>query len=209
MRNETRDFLSLMFNQEQITDFYKFADIIENHTRSVEKQMRIWEFDQEIGGLGGYACPLNPVINPFNAYGDFRNVFRSLQYARSDMYYGSRPRHIILSAGLHLESVVKVVKKQKIPGIKLWDRDMIGKNVNLLVKHELINCDEGHLIRALIIVYNMAKHDTDESRSSTFDYMDSISFYFGVRIIGNRLLRIIDHESCDAAYDINTMLKAS
>jgi len=39
-----------------------------------------WRIDKEIGGIGGYNMPKNPVMNPFPG-GDKRSLYRSLQYA--------------------------------------------------------------------------------------------------------------------------------
>ena len=72
--------------------------------------MEIWKYDQKIGGIGGYATPLNRIKNPFNKYESFRNVYRSLQYARSNMFIGIRLRYIIWDTGLYIESLIKISK---------------------------------------------------------------------------------------------------
>ena len=107
MRAETRIIVNNYYTKEEIMLFKKFAKIIDKEYMNKEKQREIWEFDQKIGGFGGYAAPLNPTVNPFNRLGDYRNVFRSLQYARSDMYYCNRARHIIIDAALHVETLVR------------------------------------------------------------------------------------------------------
>lgn len=86
MRAETRTIVNNFCDKEHRKLFSKFAKIIEKDYQNKETKIEIWKYDQSIGGLGGYAAPLNPTANPFNSWGDYRNVFRSLQYARSDMF---------------------------------------------------------------------------------------------------------------------------
>ena len=52
-------------------------------------------------------------------------------------------------------------------------------------------------------VLNYAKHDTDPNEQNTFDSEDAIVFYFEVRKIGNELLKIINHSTCNKTYEIN------
>lgn len=61
------------------------------------KNFITWKFGNTAKNrrIGGYAAPLNLIKNPFNKYKNFRNVYRSLQYARSNMFIGIRLRYII------------------------------------------------------------------------------------------------------------------
>ena len=97
-------------------------------------QREIWEYNQKLGGFGGYAAPLNPTINPFNHLGDYRNVFRSLQYARSDMYYCNRARHIIIDAALHVETLVKIILSKHKLFKFIYNRRELGKTLNNYIK---------------------------------------------------------------------------
>lgn len=109
MRTEIKNIVDNYYTKEDKKLFCRFAKIIENDYKNKETQREIWEYDRVIGGLGGYAAPLNPTRNPFNSWGDYRNVFRSLQYARSDMFCCTRPRFVIISAALHIETLVKLL----------------------------------------------------------------------------------------------------
>ena len=204
MRFESRTIVNNYYTEEDIMLFKRFAKVINNDYMDNEKQRIIWEFDQKIGGLGGYVAPLNPTINPFNKLGDYRNVFRSLQYARSDMYYCTRPRHIIIDAALHVETLVKLVlSKNKF--IKfIYNKREFGKNIEQMYKEGIINDDLYDRLSDLRKLLNYAKHDTDPNRDNTFDAEDAIIFYFETRIIGNELLKILNHPTCGIIYEINT-----
>ena len=65
MRVETRTIVNKYYNETDKKLFEKFAKIIKRDYENKETQRLIWEYDQKIGGLGGYAAPLNPTINPF------------------------------------------------------------------------------------------------------------------------------------------------
>lgn len=203
MRAETRAIANNYYTKEEIMLFKKFAKIIDKEYMNKEKQRIIWEYDQKIGGLGGYAAPLNPTVNPFNRLGDYRNVFRSLQYARSDMYYCNRARHIIIDAALHVETLVKLtLSKNKI--IKfIYNKRELGRNIEQLYNEGIINDDLYDRLNDLRILLNYAKHDTDPNRDNTFDSEDAIIFYFETRIIGNELLKILKHPTCDIIYEID------
>ena len=82
---------------------------------------------------------LNPTINPFNHLGDYRNVFRSLQYARSDMYYCNRARHIIIDASLHVETLVKIILSKHKLFKFIYNRRELGKNIEQLYKENIIS----------------------------------------------------------------------
>lgn len=166
-------------------------------------QREIWEYDQKLGGFGGYAAPLNPTINPFNHLGDFRNVFRSLQYARSDMYYCNRARHIIIDAALHVETLVKIILSKHKLFKFIYNRRELGKNIEQLYKENIISYELYERLNDLKKVLNYAKHDTDPNEQNTFDSEDAIVFYFEVRKIGNELLKIINHSTCNKTYEIN------
>lgn len=71
MRLETIKILETSFSSSDKILFEEFSKIIENGYKNLEMHRKIWKYDQEIGGLGGYAAPLNPIFNPFNHLRDF------------------------------------------------------------------------------------------------------------------------------------------
>lgn len=203
MRAETMIIVNNYYTKEEIMLFKKFAKIIDKEYMNKEKQREIWKYDQKVGGFGGYAAPLNPTVNPFNRLGDYRNVFRSLQYARIDMYYCNRARHIIIDAALHVETLVKLtLSKNKL--IKfIYSKRELGRNIEQLYNEGIINDDLYDRLNNLRKLLNYAKHDTDPNRDNTFDSEDAIVFYFETRIIGNELLKILKHPTCGIIYNID------
>ena len=203
MRIESNRILKNSFNEKDLNTFKKFSKIIEKDYMNIGTQRNIWEYDQKIGGYGGYAAPLNPTVNPFNHLGDYRNVFRSLQYARCDMFFCNRPRNIILDASLHIECLVKLLlSKYKIFRF-IHNRRELGKNIEQLYKDEIIGKEMYHRLDNIRKIMNLAKHDTDPKEKITFDYMDAIIFYFEIRKIGLELLKILNRPSCHKTYEIN------
>jgi len=203
MRVEIEKILDSYYSKDDKKKIYSFAKIIEKDYKIKTTHKKIWEYDQLLGGLGGYAAPLNPTINPFNKLGNYRNVFRSLQYARCDMFLCSRPRHIILDASLHIETLVKLLlSKNKILEY-ICNKREFGKNIEQLYKKSIIDKELYVRLNNLRKILNYAKHDTDSEKDNTFDYIDAVVFYFETRKIGNRLLRLLNHSSCDNTFKIN------
>lgn len=203
MQGITREILYNSFSDYEKKQFVEFAKIIEDAYQDKERQRVIWMYDKSIGGYGGYAAPLNPTVNPFNRLGDFRNVFRSLQYARCDMFFCNRPRHIIMDAGLHVESLVKLLLAKNKFIKYVSEKREFGKNIFELYKKEIIDDNLFERLNDLRKVLNLAKHDTAPDRDNTFDYMDAIVFYFEVRKVGVKLLKLLVHESYSKVYEIN------
>lgn len=183
MRKETEIILKDNFNYQEIILLNELANIYRSKIRNTIYHEKIWKYDQSLKGLGGYACPLNVIVNPFNQFNEYRNVFRSLQYARSDMYIGSRARFVITDSGLHIESLIKILvsKNSKLKFIK--NTRMLGKNISFLSDKNIL--------------------DTDHKNNITFDYDDGIIFYFACRKIGNELLKILDHHTYNKSYKIS------
>lgn len=202
MRVETRIIVNNYYDTETRKVFSKFAKIIEKEYQNKESQREIWKYDQSIGGLGGYAAPLNPTANPFNSWGDYRNVFRSLQYARSDMFYCTRPRHIIIDTALHIETLVKLVVSNNKLLKFIYNHRELGKNISQLYNENIINDELYGRLDYLRKLLNYAKHDTDPNRDNTFDCEDAIIFYFECRHVGNKLLKLLNHETCNQIYEI-------
>lgn len=202
MRAETRAIVNSYYDRKDKEMFTKFAKIIEKDYQNKEAQREIWEYDQSIGGLGGYVAPLNPTVNSFNSWGDYRNVFRSLQYARCDMFYCMRPRHIIIDTALHIETLVKlVVSNNKIMKF-IYNHRELGKNIFQLYKENIIDDTLYERLDYLRRILNYAKHDTDPNRDNTFDCEDAIIFYFESRNVGNELLKLLNHTTYKKLYEI-------
>lgn len=202
MRVETRTIVNNYYDEETKKLFCKFAKIIENDYQNKEIQREIWKYDQSIGGFGGYAAPLNSTVNPFNRLGDYRNVFRSLQYARSDMFYCTRPRHIIMDTALHVETLVKLVASNNKIMKFIYNHRELGKNISQLYKENIIDDELYERLDYIRRILNYAKHDTDPNRDNTFDYEDAIVFYFECRYVGNKLLKLLKHYTCGLVYEI-------
>lgn len=202
MRAETRIIVNSYYDKKDKDIFTKFAKIIEKDYQNKETQREIWKYGQSIGGLGGYAAPLNPTVNPFNSWGDYRNVFRSLQYARSDMFYCTRSRHIIIDTALHIETLVKLVASNNKIMKFIYNHRELGKNISQLYKESIIDDALYERLDYLRRILNYAKHDTDPNRDNTFDYEDAIIFYFECRYVGNELLKLLKHDTFGKTYEI-------
>ena len=203
MRAETRTILNNYYSDNDKKIFEKFAKIITENYRDKMEQGKIWKYDQQLGGLGGYAAPLNPVKNPFNKLGEYRNVFRSLQYARSDMYCCIRARHIIIDAALHVETLTKLTLSKNKAIKFIYNKREFGKNIEQLYDEGIISNELYERLNNLRKLLNYAKHDTDPNKDNTFDSEDAIIFYFEVRNVGNELLKILKHPTCGIVYSIN------
>lgn len=202
MRTETRIIVNRYYNDTDKKLFEKFARIIEKDYKNKTTQMEIWEYDQKLGGLGGYALPLNFTVNPFNSWGDYRNVFRSLQYARCDMFFCSRPRHIIIDTALHIETLVKLVVSDKKFIKFIYNHRELGRNIHHLYEQNIIDEDLYERLNYLRKILNYAKHDTDPTKDNTFGYEDAIVFYFESRIVGKKLLQILNDNTFNKIYEI-------
>ena len=203
MQGITREILYNSFSSYEKKQFDEFAKIIKDAYQDKERHRVIWEYDKSIGGYGGYAAPLNPTVNPFNRLGDFRNVFRSLQYARCDMFCCNRPRHIIMDAGLHVESLVKLLLAKNKFIKYVSEKREFGKNISSLHEKEIIDDSLFERLNDLRRILNLAKHDTAPDRDNTFDYIDAIVFYFEVRKVGLELLKKIGDETYFIVYEID------
>lgn len=163
-----------------------------NRDSQTEALAHLWAMDEEIGGIGGYLLPKNPVQNPFPG-GDERPLFRPLQYAASelerDVAHGAR--YIVQYAGMHLEAVTRQYLKQvHTLGAIRHHNSTLGKAVHQIAK--LRTMDEKTVQSLLVFVrlYNMSKHEVnqDETRERLFSVEDALIAYLSGRILGVRLL---------------------
>lgn len=205
MRNETKIIFNSNFDLEEQKKLIRFCKILDNDNayKNMSLQREIWEFDQQLRGLGGYASPLNPTMNPFNNMKEYRNVFRSLQYGRCDIFNLMRGRHIICDVGLHIETLIKIIISNCGIISFFKNRRLLGKNVTEIRDKKIISESLYIKIMEIVDVYNIAKHDTDEKNNITFSISDGIVFYFACRKVGNELLKYLGHFTCDKKYKIN------
>ena len=203
MRKLTRNILDDNYTEDDVSLFKEFAVIIDNNYKDNEAHRSIWEYDKKIGGCGGYAAPLNPTVNPFNRLGDYRNVFRSLQYARCDMFICCRPRNIITDSALHVETLVKLLLSTNFIYKYISNKRELGKNIQDLYIRNIISKTMFERLDNYRKILNLAKHDTDPNEENTFDYEDAVVFYFETRNIGNELLKLLKHPSLHKEYDID------
>jgi len=71
-----------------------------------------------------------------------------------------------------------------------------------LYQKNIINDELYKRLDCLRKMLNYAKHDTDPDRDNTFDYEDAIIFYFECRFVGNELLKLLNHYTCEQTYEI-------
>ena len=203
MRDISKEIFFKSFTKKEQKLLKLFSKIIEKDYQNFDSQRKIWEYDKSIGGFGGFSAPLNPTFNPFNKLGDYRNVFRSLQYARTDMFYCNRPRNIILDTSLHVECLVKLLLSKNKIFCFIYNKREFGKNIDQLYRKKLIDGDLFDKLNKIRKIMNLAKHDTDPVKNITFNGEDAIIFYFEVRKVGLILLNKLNHPSCNIDYEID------
>lgn len=205
MNAYSRFLVSDLFNDEEIDKLNMLCDkVAKSHSPALDLE-EIWEYDQSLGGLGGYAMPSSPVINPFNTWGAERNLFRSVQYAKSSIVYNpTYPRSVIVDVGRSLEITCKYILDQKSILSRLQNKMMLGKNLDLLRRKGVINEELYDSCKLLASLTNIAKHEIDENNDRTFEIIDGLVAYFSLRKIHNSLLDIIGHDSRQIDYAIYT-----
>lgn len=203
---ESQTLFNEAFNSEQ-QDIVRNLILIAEEGEKEKFLKSIWEYDKYIGGIGGYSMPVNPIYNPYQG-GEYRELFRPLQYARSDMHhdlkYYSHHRNIVLMSGMHLESVLRVfLKKKKIMGIR-FTATTLGKATNVISKMKILDPKLINSLFAFVKLYNKSKHEInqDEERERLFNLSDAIVCYLAARIIGVKILAVIEHRSTFVSYEI-------
>ncbi len=188
---DTYQLLNNLFDEDEIAVLKEIEDeITSNPVHYVID--KLWGLDRNIGGIGAYSMPANPVRNPLPR-GIGRTIYRPLQYARANIEINNindHSRYAIQNVGLHLEGLVKyIVKKERMIGIMPSSKMTLGQAINKL---HTKNHDERNLtnLKYILGIYNMSKHgvNNDENRQRTFTPMDAIIFYLSSRKIGNSLL---------------------
>jgi hypothetical protein len=170
--------------------------------------MTFWIAGQKIGGIGAYAMPPDPVVNPFPG-GIERSLYRLLQYARSDIDICDirmHARYIVQNCGMHLEVVCRLVlRTYKVFGDLRFHNITLGKAI-LLIKG--LNIMDIKIIVALdnfVKIYNLSKHEInqDESRERLFNAYEAITAYYSARVLGVHLLRKISYPNSNNFFEIS------
>ena len=168
----------------------------------------LWEVDQEIGGIGGYCMPCDPKKNPYPG-GQYRELFRPLQYARTEIEVSNihlHSKYVVMNSGLHLEAVARLgLAHFKLLGSIRYMNSTLGKAVRVLSS---VNVIPQYIIDGLfqfVNLYNKSKHEVnqDNDRERLFMPDDAIVCYLAARVIGFEVLSILGHESTGYIYKID------
>lgn len=168
----------------------------------------LWVTDQKIGGIGAYAMPPDPVINPFPG-GIERTLYRPLQYVRSDIDICDlrmHARYIVQNCGMHLEAICRLVlRTYKVFGDLKSNNTTLGKAIRLI---EGLNIIDIRIIIALnnfVKIYNLSKHEVnqDETRERLFNAYEAVTAYYSARVLGVYLLRKINYPNSSDVFEIN------
>lgn len=185
-----------------LNEIYKNIDV------GIYSTKLLWETDKEIGGIGGYCMPCDPIKNHFPG-GEYRKLFRPLQYARSDIdmagvYLNSR--YIVSNCGMHLEASVRLIlKKYKFLGNLRFMNCTLGTATNKISSIKDIPNDLIVNLFHFVKIYNKSKHEVneDDNRKRLFMPDDAIIAYLASRIIGVKLLEFLRHDSIKFEYKID------
>lgn len=200
--------LKLIFNEEQLEAINSIIKEIEKDGQEY-KTRNLWEFDQTIGGIGGYCQGCNPArSNPFQGT-EFRNAYRCLQYIRSDidiLDVNFTARDIIENCGHYFEETIKIYLKKNNKMIWLkTNRYPLGKLLNFIAYKKIFEEKITEKLKLFVDIYNISKHEilSDNELDRTFHMDDAIFCYFACRIVGKEILLKIDAERETMTYEIN------
>lgn len=206
---ETMSLSTAVLSEDIQKRIEKFLSLLDNSTHQKIDTHDLWLIDKEIGGIGGYCMPSDPVKNPFPG-GSKRELYRPLQYARSEINIydpGIHSRYIVLYCGMHLEAVCRLfLKEGKFLSSIRYNNTTLGKSVDIIKKTKLIDDRIINGLFSFVAIYNKSKHEVnnDDNRIRLFSPCDGIIAYFSARILGLYLLKYIGikeasstHEICD------------
>lgn len=197
-----------LFDEEQKTTINL---IIKNMQEEGEnyKTIELWKFDQTLGGIGGYCLGCDPARSNHFQGSEFRNVYRTLQYVRSDFdlcNINDVARYTIENCGHHLEEVIKLYlkKNKKINWIKIR-KYPLGKLLEYVTNKKVFNENIINNLKMFIEIYNISKHEilSDEELDRTFHADDAIICYLACRVVGKQILLEIDHIRTSFFYEID------
>ena len=173
------------------------------------KTVEIWNFDQMLGGIGGYCQGCDPAkSNPFQGT-EFRNAYRCLQYIRSEfdiLNINDTARYAIEDCGHYLEEAIKLYFKKKM--IHCWiktARYPLGKLLEYVTFKNIFEIKIINKLKLFINIYNISKHEilSDEKLDRTFHADDAIMCYFACRIVGKKIMLKVDRERQEQIYEID------
>ena len=173
------------------------------------KTKELWKFDQTLGGIGGYCQGCDPAkSNPFQG-AEIRNVYRSLQYVRSDFdicNINDVARYTIENCGHHLEEVIKLYlkKNRKIQWLKTL-RYPLGQLLIYVTDKKIFTDKVIRQLKAFVVIYNISKHEilSNDELDRTFHADDAVICYFACRIVGKEILLELDTERAKNTYEID------
>ncbi|WHH58262.1 hypothetical protein [Petroclostridium sp. X23] len=199
MLSESQVLSNYIFTEKQKEQIQEILNEIRQHPRNYSTQA-IWVFDSEIGGIGAYCMPANPVYNPFPG-GINRSLFRPLQYARSEIDIQNihlSARYVIQYSGMHLESLMRLIlSNTSFLGHMRFYNSTFGKAVHKINQRKLLPKEIIDALYKFIPIYNISKHEINHSneRERLFDPADALISYFAARIIGYRIILLLPPDS--------------
>ena len=157
MLEQTRKLYEI-FNEEQKNKINLIIGEIESQGSNY-KTNKLWEFDQTLGGIGGYCQGCDPArANHFQGT-EFRNVYRCLQYVRSnidilDINFTSR--YVIKDCGHHFEEAIKLYLKKtnKLSLIKVY-KYPLGKLLQYVIDKKIFKEEIINKLKLFIDLYNI------------------------------------------------------
>ena len=200
--------LKIVFDKSQINTINNIIEQIEKE-RQEYRTKNFWEFDQKIGGIGGYCQGCNPArSNPFQG-AEYRNAYRCLQYIRSDidiLDINYTARYIIENCGHYFEEVIKIYLKKnyRIIWMKV-NRYPLGKLLTYIVNKNIFEQEIIKELELFVDLYNISKHVilSNNKVDRTFHADDAIICYFACRIVGKKILLKIDEKAEKETYEID------
>lgn len=180
-----------LFSDEQKTQIQTFLDGVKPEDEDKYSTDILWVIDKNIGGIGGYCMPSNPVKNVY--IGLDRELFRPLQYARAEIEISDirfSARHVVHYSGMHLEAVLRLfLHKTQFLGFR-FSGTTLGKAAQKIAKTNPLCKITYDALLKFVPLYNRAKHEVnqDDDRLRLFSESDAIVCYFAARIIGQAIL---------------------
>ena len=200
--------LKVIFTKTQIDTI---DSIIEDIKKAGDnyKTIELWKFDQSLGGIGGYCQGCDPAnSNPFQG-SIYRNVYRCFQYVRADidiLDLNYTARDIIENCGHHFEEAIKIYLHfyKKIEFFKVR-KYPLGKLLNYISDKNILKKNLSEELKLFVDLYNISKHEilSNDEIDRTFHLDDAIICYFASRIVGKKILMLINNNTEQEIYEIN------
>lgn len=200
--------LKLIFNEEQLNTVNNLIKDIEKDGQDY-KTIKLWKFDQSIGGIGGYCQGCDPANSNHFQGTEFRNAYRCLQYIRADidiLDVNYTARDIIENCGHHFEEAIKIyLKRNKKMNWLKASRYPLGRLLNYIIDKSLLEENIVEQLKLFVDLYNISKHEilSNDEVNRTFHADDALICYFACRIVGKNILLKIDSQREKETYEIN------